>query len=62
MIHGYCASSSALIVIAALAAAPKLLVAQATRDKCVMQLRVPPIVGVIKASWAQETSCSSRSP
>jgi dipeptidyl aminopeptidase/acylaminoacyl peptidase len=30
MIHGYCSPSSALIVIAAPAAAPKLLVAQAT--------------------------------
>jgi hypothetical protein len=32
MIHGYCSPSSALIVIAALAAAPELLMAQATRD------------------------------
>jgi hypothetical protein len=35
MIRGYCAPSSALIVIAALAAAPKLLVAQATRDRAI---------------------------
>ena len=32
MIHGYCSPSSALIVIAALAAAPDVLMAQATRD------------------------------
>lgn len=32
MIHGYCFPSSALIVIAALVAAPELLMAQATRD------------------------------